>query len=126
MVSPSGTRNAEWQRSASHGKEGAELRICTPSKDENPQKQRSIVTSALALAVSLYECRHMPNLHTGVEASCMEIFLSKNPTGFQPVALSFFAASGSYASLTPLRVCISTFGMSNGSSLGKSSVPTQL
>ena len=68
----------------------------------------------------------IPNLHTGVEASCMEIFLSKNPTGFQPVALSFFAASGSYASLTPLRVCISTLGMSNGSSLGNSSVPTQL
>ena len=50
--------HAGWQRSASHSKEGTELRICTPSKGGKPRKQRAIITPVLAFTVSLYECRH--------------------------------------------------------------------
>ena len=35
------------------------FRFCTPSKDENLRKKFSIITSALAFSVSLYECRHI-------------------------------------------------------------------
>ena len=57
MVSPSGTRNAGWQRSVSHGKEDAELRICPPSKDKSCENSVRVLSLHKPFTVSLYGCR---------------------------------------------------------------------